>query len=128
MPFYSWMFVCPANSTREWRVEVEGVAVNHVRVGFPPGPSGLLKVAIFYGEKKIWPSVEELWFTGDGVEVAFDDYWPLPEKPCPLRVAAVNEDTVYDHLFYVRLKTEPLKEAERVKFRVTEGGFIEVEV
>ena len=128
MPFYSWMLTCPANATSTWSVEVEGKAVTHIRVGFPPGPCGLLKVGIFYGEKKIWPSEEELWFTGDGVEIAFDDYWPLPESPCPLKIVAENMDETYEHLFYVRLKTEPLKGKERVKFRVTPEGFIEVEV
>jgi len=128
MPFYSWMFTCPANTAQEWRVEVEGEAVTRVHVGFPPGPQGLLKVAVFYGEKKVYPSLEELWFTGDDVELAFDDYWELPETPCPLRIVAVNEDEVYEHMFYVRLKTEPLKVKPTVKFRVTPEGFVEVVV
>ena len=128
MPFYSWMFTCPANASQEWRVEVEGEAVTRVHVGFPPGPEGLLKVAVFYGEKKVYPSLEELWFNGDSVELAFDDYWELPETPCPLRIVAVNEDEEYQHLFYIRIKTEPLKVKPTVKFRVTPEGFVEVVV
>ena len=128
MPTYSISVTVDPSSEETEELWVEGEAVDWVSIRFPPGPSGLLEVAIFYGEKQIWPSEEGQVFKGDNEWIHFEDYWPLPETPCRLLVKAVNKDEVYEHSVYVRLPTKPLKTERKVKFRVTPEGFIEVSV
>jgi len=128
MPTYSIDITVDPSSTVTEELWVEGEAVDWVSIRFPPGPSGLLEVAIFYGEKQIWPSEEGQVFKGDNEWIHFEDYWPLPETPCRLIIKAVNRDEVYEHSVYVRLHTKPLKAERKVKFRVTPEGFIEVSV
>jgi len=126
MPSYSWDWTVPPNTEAEYAIVIEGETVTWFSLTFPPGPAGLLEVSVYYGEKKVWPSEEEQVFKGDNCTVEFTEDWPLPETPCRLRVYAVNRDDTYPHTFFLRLKTSPAKPKAKVKFRVTEEGFIEV--
>ena len=128
MPVYAYAFTAAAGRLNEWRVTVEGETVAYVSFSFPPGPSNLLRVAIFYGEKKVWPWGEAEWFTGDNVTIGFADDWVLPESPCVLRVLADASACLYPHTFTVWLRTERLKPEAMLKYRVTQDGFVEVVV
>jgi len=124
VPVYAWQFVCEPGATKTWDVWVEGEAVTDFSLLFPPGPCGLLKVAVFYGLKKLYPYGEDQWFAGDNCEVRFSDELPLPESPCRLRIVAVNEDEAYPHAFFVWMRTRPPR--PRVEVRVAEGGTVEI--
>ena len=126
MPVYAYAFTAAAGRLNEWRVTVEGETVAYVSVSFPPGPSNLLRVAVFYGEKKVWPFGEAQWFVGDGVTIGFAEDWILPESPCTLRVLADATACLYPHTFTFWLRTEPFKPTVAFKYRVTSEGFVEV--
>jgi len=99
MTVYSRVFEIPALTEKEFELEIEGDVITHVRIRFPPGPNGLLKVAIYYGIKQIFPFEENTYFWGDDEIIEWDEYWELPESPCTLRIKAKNEDDTYEHSF-----------------------------
>jgi len=80
MPIYSRKFTVPAASSKEFTIDIEGDVITYVRIRYPPGPTGLLRVAIFYGIKQIFPYEEETWFYGDDEIIEWDEYWELPEE------------------------------------------------
>jgi hypothetical protein len=127
VPLYSEYFSVDSLGKLEQALVVEGSKIVYFNVRFPPGSQGLLKVALFYGQKKIYPFEEDEWITGDNDVIQFDDELELPETPCRLLIKAENDDDTYPHGFFLRLKTEPVGEGTKTKFRVTSDGFIEVE-
>jgi len=106
MPIYSKRFTVPALSSKKFEIEVEGDVITYVRIRYPPGPTGLLRVAIHYGEKRIFPHEEDTWFYGDDEIIEWQEYYELPETPCVLKVVAVNDDDTYDHTFYLVLNVQ----------------------
>jgi hypothetical protein len=124
MPHYEYAFTVPPSSALEEEVWVEGEELEEATIRFPPGPCMLLKVALFYGLKQVVPENEGAWIAGDDEAVTARPRWKLPESPCRLIVRAVNEDTVYEHGFALRLEVKPKE--ERAYARLTEEGFLEV--
>ena len=106
MTIYSRVFTTPASTTKNYEMYVEGDVITYVRLRFPPGPQGLLKVAIFYGEKQIFPWEEGTRFVGDDETIAWDEYFILPESPCRLIIRCENEDDTYEHSVYVTIATQ----------------------
>ena len=76
-----------------------------MNIRFPPGPSGLLNVSIFYGIHQIFPYDEGTWFHGDDETIAWDEFWELPESPCTITIHTENQDDTYEHSVYVRIAT-----------------------
>lgn len=120
---YSRVFTVSASSSEEFEVEVEGDVISFVRIRFPPGPSGLLKVAIDYGIKRIFPCEEGEWFYGDDEIIQWTEDWTLPETLCKLKIRAVNEDDTYDHKFYLVLQTKWKRETMEYKIAERLIGF-----
>jgi hypothetical protein len=127
MPLYSDYFFVDASGKQDFYLTVEGSKIEYFSIDFPPGSHGLLRVALMYGQKKIYPYDENEWMRGDNTSKEFSDNYPLPETPCRLIVRAENDDDTYGHGFFLWLKTAPVESGAKVKFRVTEDGFIEVE-
>jgi len=127
MPFYSDYFFVEPLEKKDFEVVVEGSKIVYFNVKFPSGPQGLLRVALMYGQKKIYPYNENEWISGDNESIEFEDDLPLPETLCRLIFRAENDDDTYGHRFFWRIKTAPVESGAKVKFRVTEDGFIEVE-
>ncbi|WP_448578888.1 hypothetical protein [Thermosphaera sp.] len=122
--FYCREISVPPGSAVEEEVWIEGDVIKSVSVVFPPGPHGLLKVAIFYGEKKIYPSEEKSWISGDNERIETHAVWRLPETPCRLIVRAENHDTLYPHMFFLRLETGWI---ESITLKPSaEGGLFEI--
>jgi len=105
MPIYSWKFTVPPNESKEFEVDVEGDYITYLRVRFPPGPQGLLKVAFYYGIKQIFPEEGSDPFAGDDEIIEYETLWPMPEYRMSLKVKATNEDELYPHSVYVILVT-----------------------
>ena len=105
MPIYSVTLTAPPNDSDEKDIEVQGHYITYVSLRFPPGSMGLLKVGIFYGIKKIFPSDEDQWFQGDDEVIAWQEWYELPESPCKLRIVAINDDDTYEHSVLVRIAT-----------------------
>ena len=106
MPVYSRVFTIPAASEETYELEIEGDVITRVRIRFPPGPQGLFKIAILYGIKHVFPHEEDSYFWGDSEIIEWNEYWPLPESPCVLRIQAVNEDDTYEHSFGLVIVTQ----------------------
>ena len=117
MPIYSKAFKVPPEEEKWFELEVEGDIIDMVRIRFPPGPSGLLKVAIFYGNEQIFPVERDTFFQGDNEIIQWSEYWLLPEAKTKLRIKAINEDDTYEHSFYLVLNTKYRQElAEAVSY------------
>jgi len=106
MPIYSRKISIAANDTKTEEIDVEGDYLTYFRLRFPPGPRGLVKVALFYGIKQILPYEESTWFYGDNEIITWEGLWSLPEERTTLKVKCVNEDNTYPHSVYVIIKTE----------------------
>ena len=106
MPIYSRAFKVPAAEEKWFELEIEGDIIDMVRIRFPPGPSGLLKVAIFYGNEQLFPVENGTFFQGDNEIIQWSEYWLLPEAKTRLRIRAINEDDTYEHSFYLVINTK----------------------
>jgi len=106
MPIYSWEIKTPASTEQKIRKEIEGDYITKVRVRFPPGPTGLLKVAFFYGEMQIFPYESGTYFQGDDEVIEWDEYFKMHEKPFPLTIYCKNEDDTYEHSVYIIVVTK----------------------
>ena len=116
MAIYSYKITTAASSEKETEIELEGDFISYVNIRFPPGPSGLLKLAIFYGIKQIFPYDEGTWFQGDDEVIEWQEYWKLPESPCKLKIKTVNEDDTYEHTVYVRIAV--MKREESLAYQI----------
>ena len=86
-------------------MEEEGYLV-FVSFRFPPGPSGVMRVSLWYGETQLIPTTEE-WIRGDD-EVVWDlPLWELPGKNITLKIKAYNTSSNYDHSCIVRILVLP---------------------
>ena len=120
MPVYSEAFKVPAGEEKWFELEVEGDVIDMVRVRFPPGPCGLLRVSVFYGNEQLFPVEPGTWFKGDNEVIEWSEYYPLPEAKTKLTIKAVNEDDTYEHSFYltINVKTKEELAEERIAKRL----------
>jgi len=116
MAIYSYEITTPAATEKETEIEIEGDFISYVNIRFPPGPSGLLKVAIFYGIKQIFPHDESSYFQGDDEVIKWQEYWKLPESPCKLKIKTANEDDTHEHTVYVRIAV--MKREESLAYQI----------
>lgn len=70
----------------------------------PPGCYGLVGVQVFYHEFQIFPLTKGEWFTGDDVEVEFDEEVEIGERPYEIEVRGYNSDDYYEHEVFVLLR------------------------
>ena len=87
--------------------EVKERFLFRIEVRFPPGPSALLHLALFYGEQQIFPYPSSDWIVGDDESIFDYPMLLLPESPCKLQIRAYNEDPNYDHSFILRILALP---------------------
>jgi len=106
LPLYSRKITVSPSDEKIEEIEIEGHAITHVTVRFPPGPSGLLAVSFYYGVKQIFPEEENTDIRGDDEIVDWEEYWVLPESPCVVKVKCVNEDVKYEHSCFIRIEVK----------------------
>ncbi|RLI78033.1 hypothetical protein DRP04_10590 [Archaeoglobales archaeon] len=109
MAIYSRKFTVPPDTEREFSISLDGDVITYVRIRYPPGPCGLLRIAFFYGPKQIFPYEEETWFYGDDEIIEWQEYYEVPERPMPLTIKAINDDDTYEHSFYVVINVQDKK-------------------
>jgi len=97
----------PKDQAAEKEVTVKEDVLTRVTVRFPPGPCGLLKVAVFYGNLQIWPSTEGEWASGDDETIESSIWFNLGPGDKKVKIKAYNEDEAYDHSAIVRLVALP---------------------
>jgi len=110
MAIYSRKLTAPASSTQEYEIELEGDVITFVRLRFPPGPQGLLKVSVLYGIHQLFPHEADTYFAGDDEIIEWQEYWPLPERITKIRVKVQNDDDTYEHSCYLVLNVQDREE------------------
>ncbi|MHA2265233.1 MAG: hypothetical protein ACXAEN_22795 [Candidatus Thorarchaeota archaeon] len=77
--------------------------VYQVEIEFPPGPLGLLHVAIFDGGYQVWPSNPDFDFHGDNGMIVFPDTYLKLTEPYEFWALTTNEDDTYQHQIHIRI-------------------------
>jgi len=110
MPAYSYRITTNKLEEKKTTVKLKGDYLTKVIIRFPPGPMGLLHVRIYYGEMQIFPEEKDTDFADDDLAIEWEEFWELPEHPCPLTIWTKNEDEVYEHTVHIYLFTKYKKE------------------
>jgi len=74
-----------------------------LEIMFPPGPSGLVGVAIHNASHRIYPADSDQWFIGDNVTISFEDEQPFDEETKQVEIHTYNLDDYYSHEIQIRL-------------------------
>lgn len=116
MPIYSWRITTNALEEKTTKKLIKGDYITKVIVRFPPGPQGLLHVAFYYGDKQIFPEEDGTDFADDDLAIIWEEFWKIPEHPCPITIWTKNEDDTYSHTvhIYVATKYQHELEAEQI--------------
>jgi len=93
----------PAERPIEKRVVVKHPVLHKVGVYFPPGPTMLVYVAIFYGDLQVWPAKEGKWARGEDLYYEDTLNYELPEKETTLTLKGYAPNTGFDHTVYFYL-------------------------
>lgn len=80
--------------------------VKRVRVVFPPGSAGLLRVWVEYLGDKLWPYNPDGEWRGDDHVIEFAPNLDLVAEPTILRFAGYNLDDTYPHEATLELDVE----------------------
>jgi len=128
MPAYSYRITTNASSDKKTTVNLKGDYLTKVMIRFPPGPQALLHVRIFYGDLQLFPEDKDTDFADDDLAIEWEEFWELPEKPCPITIYTLNEDDTYAHTVHIYLftkyKQEMLAEQIAMRLRALLGGVI----
>ena len=107
MTLYVYEITVDPSSEKKDTIQIDDKIIFAIFVRFPPGPSALLELQIFYGEEQIFPRPKGAVVKGDD-EIIYDFiFWEAPEKPVKLRVYAKNNDIQYPHTAIIRILTLP---------------------
>jgi hypothetical protein len=101
---YSIPIIVPANTQSnrpvEADVQINEEVITHVRVRFPPGPSCMVRTALYYGQSQILPQPPDTYLAGDDETIEWDEFIILPSSPCRLTIRAWSPGTMYDHVIF----------------------------
>jgi len=86
-----------------YRMPVTAGLIYRFELYFPPGSSGLLKVAMKDGDSAMYPSEPGEWFFGDNHVIQFDDLYWISSDPYSLAIWCYNEDEAFEHVFQIRI-------------------------
>ena len=105
MPFYFVKLDIPANTTEADKVvekvqAIKGI-VHKILVIFPPGSAGLAHVRVRDGNHPIAPSSLADNFSGDNLQIEYNDFYEISEWPKTLSVEGWNLDDTYAHSVFV---------------------------
>lgn len=91
------------SSLKKTTISVTKGLVYKVDFYFPPGPAGLMGVAVFDGLFQVWPSTVGDFFVSDDETIRFDDMYLKESAPFEFQVYTYNVDDTYDHVVAVRI-------------------------
>ncbi len=97
----------PVSSPAEVVLPIHPGHLTQVSVYFPPGPSGLAHVTIWYWERQFWPSNPDSDFTGDDLLITFPEDLDLIDPPFEFVIKGWNEDDTFQHSPIIRLQVTP---------------------
>jgi len=111
--FFQATLTIQANTTElspvTGRLKVAPGITDYVFIGFPPGPRGLVRFAVWRSNYPLWPSVPGEWFAWDNHVYTFRDRYPITDEPLELILKGWNEDDTYPHAvtFALTIETAP---------------------
>jgi len=103
---YQVTLTVPATDRASKTVKIHEDCVTKLECVFLPGCMHQVRVALFYGRMRLWPSPEADKATGDNEKLFDEFFYELPEKPCRLRIEAKNDDPNYEHKIVFRIYAE----------------------
>ncbi len=106
MPAYSYRIKTDPLEEKKTTIKIKGDYLTKVIIRFPPGPMGLLHVRIYYGDYQLFPEDKDTDFADDDLPIEWEEFWELPEDPCPLTIWTKNEDDTYAHTVHIYLFTK----------------------
>jgi len=80
--------------------------IRQIDIGFPAGCHGLVGIKLKRGLHSLFPVGEQNWFTGDDVNISFDEQYMLLYEPFHLSIEAYNLDDTYNHTIVFRIGVE----------------------
>ena len=86
-----------ASAPMETVVDITSGLIYHVKIIFPPGPSGLLHVQVFDISYQLFPTTIGASFVGDNLKMEWDEMYDKDEAPHILIVKTWNDDDTYAH-------------------------------
>lgn len=109
---FSYVVKVPANTTEKLPFTLEmpvsrGVIHKWV-VYIPSGHWGEAHLSIWHGSTPLLPTNPGGWIHGDEFSLPGDDFLYLKTDPYILTAKAYNEDTKYQHSFFVYIWIKPL--------------------
>lgn len=105
--YYDFAVTVPANTldanphTQELKLTA-GV-IQNVRVLFPPGPHGMVKVRLMHEAHQFLPTNPDGYFASDNEPITIDEYYTLDAEPFGLTVVASSPGTAYPHTIPIRI-------------------------
>lgn len=98
---YGGVITTPANTTKaaplDTTVDVTAGLIYHVKIIFPPGPSGFLHVQVLDGSYQVFPTTQGQSIVGDNLSLEWDELYDKGDAPFVLVVRTWNLDDTYDH-------------------------------
>lgn len=77
--------------------------IHTVRIDFPPGPRGEVKLAIFEGGIQRYPFNRGGYFQADNTYINYDDFLELGSPPYELKAQGWAPDANYDHTLHIEI-------------------------
>ncbi|MBI2869388.1 MAG: hypothetical protein HYX96_06150 [Chloroflexi bacterium] len=105
--FYDFSFTVPANTPASAPASLEmkltrGI-VHNVKLLFPPGPHGMVKVGILHGLHQFLPTNPDGYFASDDENINIDEHYELTEAPFILKAVGYSPGTTYNHTISIRI-------------------------
>lgn len=105
--FYDFEVTIPAGTLEADPVEVEMKLTNGVihtiRVDFPPGPRGEVRLAIFQGSLQRYPFNRGGSFRADNTYINFEDFLDFQSSPYILTAKGWSPTAAYDHTLHIQI-------------------------
>lgn len=76
--------------------------VHQLDIVFPPGPCGLLHVAINRGSNQVWPTNPDDNFHSENEAIKYKEFYRFMAEPLEFTVYTWNEDETHAHLVIIR--------------------------
>ena len=90
-------------------IKIAHGVITWLSVYFPPGCNGMVDCAILHHEHQIAPSTEGMTMTGNGIPIAWDEYYESYQPPYELKVKLWSPDTRYNHTVTIQVAVLPRK-------------------
>jgi len=107
---YSTNIEIPSNTVQgdpiEQQLDLCYGIIRQIDIGFPAGCCGLVGIKLKRALHSLFPVGEQNWFTGDDVNISFDEQYMLLYEPFHLSIEAYNLDDTYNHTIVFRVGIE----------------------